>query len=296
MILIRSVSPGRSADPDRLEVRDPVKVEIVGEDCGPASPGEDDKLGVDVADFGRIVADDLNRGGPVLLEPGQDFQATAAAGPALRVRAVGYPLELVEHEVRDEQPVVEKARVDYVCDSAVDDGARVHDHFRLAAGRLVLSVDSPQDPRGFRSRDQVLAFGDRQAEHPQAEADRDADGQVVTEGVRKEGQREPQQEGDKEADQQTDDGGDELGSRHRLDSADQPTGGHDCQVRQKEEADRNPGGRPDWYEQARGARLLERRVFGEHECQTNQGTHGRPDQANYADHDATPSDEAGELG
>ena len=65
--------------------------------------------------------------GPVLLEPGQDLEAAPAAGPPLRVRAVGDPLQLVQDEMRDQQAVVQEAGVDDVGDPAVDDGAGVHD-------------------------------------------------------------------------------------------------------------------------------------------------------------------------
>ena len=77
--------------------------------------------------------------------------------------------------------------------------------------RRSLLVPPANEPRCFRRGDEVLALGDSQTEHPQPEADRDADGQVGAERLGQNRQRKPEQQGDEKADQQAHDRGHEFG-------------------------------------------------------------------------------------
>ena len=281
-------------DADRLQVRHAVQVEVVGQDGRTARPGQGDQLGVDVARLGRVVVTISTGVGPSFWSRARISRPAPAAGAPLRVGAVGDPLQLVEDEVRDHQPVIQEARVDDVGDPAVDDGARVDHDLRLAAPRgLSSGVALADEAGGLGGGHEVLALGDGQAEHPQAEADRDADRQVAPVRLRQLCKRQAQQERDQQADEQTRDGRDELGRGHGLDGPDDAARRHDRQIRQQQETDGDPGGDPDRDQQTGLTGLLERRLLGQHEPQADQGADRRTEQPNDADHDGTPFDEAG---
>ena len=144
-----------------------------------ARAGERDQLGVDLGHVGDVVLDDLDRRRRFLLHPVEDLEATPAAIAAQRVRAVGDVLQLVEHEPRDDQRAVDEAGLDDLGDPAVDDRARVDDDARVA--RLAPG-GSPADGRRTRpdrlgGDQQVAPLGHGQADHAEAEEDRDAERQ-----------------------------------------------------------------------------------------------------------------------
>ena len=88
---------------------------------------------------------------------------------------------------------------------------------------------------------QVLALGDRQAEHPETEEQRDAQRQPGPDGGAERRQRQAEQEPHEQAEQQPDDGRDELGGRRAPGRARSARRRHDRQVRQDREADDDPG-------------------------------------------------------
>ena len=183
---------------------------------------ERDQLGVDLGDVGDVVLDDLDRRPRLLLHPVEDLEAAPAAVAAQRVRAVGDVLELVEDEPRDDERAVDEARFDDLGDPAVDDRAGVDDDVRIAdAAARCRRVGSGRadEPDRLGGEEQVVALGDRQAEHPEPEEQRDPSGSQVPSGASKLRQRQPEQQAHQQPDQQADDGGHELGGRQVLDLA-----------------------------------------------------------------------------
>ena len=102
----------------------------------------------------------------------------------LRVGAIGYPLQLVENEVRDDQTSVQESGVDNIGDSAVDDGARIDDHLSLAdTGAGLLRIAVAHEARSLSGRHEVFALGHGEAHHSKPQTDRHAERQVASEGV-----------------------------------------------------------------------------------------------------------------
>ena len=97
-------------DPDALQLGHPVEVEVVGQDDPAPRQRQRDELGVDLADLGHVVLDDLDRGAGLLLHPVQDVEPAPAAIAPQRVGAVGDVLQLVEDEARDDERAVDEAR------------------------------------------------------------------------------------------------------------------------------------------------------------------------------------------
>jgi len=85
---------------------------------------------------------------------------------------VGDPLQLVEHDAGDHERPLEESRLDDVGDPAVDDGARVDHHVRLARVRRALGRRAPEDADRLGRQNEIVALGNRQAGHPEAQEDR----------------------------------------------------------------------------------------------------------------------------
>ena len=73
-------------------------------------------------------------------------------------------------------------------------------------------------PDGLGRDQEVLALGDHETEHPEAQEDRDAEREQLAPGRGQAGQRDAEQQAHQETEEQPDDGGDELGGRERLDA------------------------------------------------------------------------------
>ena len=95
----------------------------------------------------------------------------------------------------------------------VDEDVRV----AAAAGRFGIGPTDEADRLG--REEEVRAFGDRQADHPETEEHRHADRQPRPEGWAEGRQRRTQEEPHQEAEEKPDDGGHELGGGHLLDAA-----------------------------------------------------------------------------
>ena len=95
-----------------------------------------------------------------------------------------------------------KPGLDDLGDPAVDDRAGVDDDVRLAGGRARRLGARPADEAdGLGGDQQVLALGDRQADHPEPEEDRDApSGSHDPERLREVGERQAEQEAHQQAD------------------------------------------------------------------------------------------------
>ena len=297
MTRTRSSSPGRTAGfigvrervdvhhPQALDLGDAVQVEVVREDDPAAGSRHRHELGVHLRDLGVRLVGDLDRDAVLLLEAGDDLEAAAPARPPHRVRAVGDPLELLEHDPRHDERSLQEARLGDVGDPAVDDRARVHDHARLATpggGRLLAAA--PEDPDRLGGRDQVVALGDRQPGHPEAQGDRDRDRQPRAEGRREGRQREAQEQAHQEAEEEAQHARHELGRRELLDRADQPGRGNDGQVRQDGEPDDEPGDEPEGDERARVGALAEDPAAAHHEREADEEAEGGAEETDDAGH------------
>ena len=78
-------------------------------------------------DVGKVDVGDHDVDAGHLLDLLQDVEAAAAAVALQRVGGVGDELQLLEHELRDDQRAVEEAGLADVGDAAVDDDAGVED-------------------------------------------------------------------------------------------------------------------------------------------------------------------------
>jgi len=139
------------------------------------------------------------------------------------------------------------------------------------------------DPDRLGGEDQVVAFGDRQADHAETEEERHAQRQPRPERIRKGRQRETEQQAHQQAQEQADDGGDELGRRELLDLAQEPAGGDDRQVGQDREPDDDPRNHPRGQQPAATRRFAEE-LRGGGESEPDEATQGRAEQADVADH------------
>jgi YD repeat-containing protein len=147
------------------------------------------------------------------------------------------------------------------------------------------SVGPSHEAGGLRGGDQILALGDREAQHAEPEADRDADRQIVAVGLGQVREGEAEEKRDQQTYQQTCHGSDELRGRHRLDGADQPPGGDHREIGQEQEPDGDPGRYPDWNQQPGRTGLVECGLLGKHERQADESAQGSPEQTNDADHE-----------
>ncbi len=263
----------------------PVQVEVVGQDDAAPGAGDGHQLGVDLGDLGQRLVDDLDRDAVLLLQAGHDLEAAPPTCPARRVRAVGDPLELLEHDTRHHERALQEAGFGDVSDPAVDDRAGVDDDRRRTPARPVGLLATPlEHTHGLGRNDQVVALGDRQTGHAEAQRDRDAERQPGPERRRERRQRKPEQEAHEKPDEEAQDGGHELGSRELLDPVDQPCGGDDRQVGQDGEADDEPGHEPGGDQGARIGALPEDARPARHEREADEEPQGGADQADDADH------------
>ena len=89
--------------------------------------GQLDQLEVDLAHFGKVHVGDDHLGARHLLDLLQDVEAATAAVALHRVGRVGHQLQLLEHELRNDQGAVHEPGVADVGDPAVDDHRGVED-------------------------------------------------------------------------------------------------------------------------------------------------------------------------
>ena len=102
-----------------------------------------DQLQVDFADFGKVDVGDHDVDAGHLLDLLQDVEAAAAAVALQRVGGVGDELQLLQHELRDDERAVEEAGLADVGDAAVDDDAGVEDAVALLRAGVAEQADQP---------------------------------------------------------------------------------------------------------------------------------------------------------
>ena len=271
--------------PDTLELGDPVEVEVVGQYDPAASLGQLHELRVHLGHAGRLVVDDLDGGMRVALHPVEDLEPAPPAVAAERVRRIGDVLELLQHEPGHDQRPVDEARLDDLRDPAVDEDAGVDDDPGLALGARLLLAGPPDEAGALRRGDEVEPLRHGQAHHPEAEEQRDPEGQPGPEGTLDLGEREAQQQPEQEANEQADHRRHELRGGQLLHLADEPAGGDDREIREQREPDDHPGDRPDGEEEPAVVNAGEHARAGGGEPEADEGAEcgpQDPDRPNHA--------------
>ena len=103
-----------------------------------------DELEIDFLDVGKIGVRDDDVDAGHLLDALQDVETAAAAVAAQRIGRIGDLLQLLEHELRNDERAVDEAGLADVGDAAVDDDAGVENS--VAALLLRLRPEQPRDP------------------------------------------------------------------------------------------------------------------------------------------------------
>jgi hypothetical protein len=112
---------------DAAELRHLVQVEIVGDDLSLQRPRQLDQLQIDLAHVGEIDIGDHHVDARHLLDLLEDVESAPAAVALERITRIGYELQLLEYELRDDQRAVHEAGLADVGDAAVDDDAGIED-------------------------------------------------------------------------------------------------------------------------------------------------------------------------
>ena len=234
----------------------------------------------------NVVLDDLDGRRRLLLHLGKDLEPAPAPIASQRVGAVGDVLQLLEDEARDDERAVDEARLDDLGDPAVDDRARVNDDARVARSPVVGSLGAlpMEEPDGLGGDEEIAALGDGEAEHPEAEEERDAERQPRAERIGELGQRQAEEQAHEQADQQPHDGGHELRGRKLFHLAKQPAGGDDGEVREDREAHDDPRDDPRGDERAGVRGMREQPVVPACESEAHETTEGGPEHTDDADH------------
>ena len=202
-------------DADALEVGDAVEVQVVRQDRAAVALRERDELRIDLGVPGDVLVDDLDRRRAGLAHAGEDLEAATAAGPPHRNRSCREALDLVEDEPGHLEDPVEEPGVGDVGDPAVDDRARVdEDPGHVAA--LPARRDMADDAQRLGGADEVVALRDGQADHREAEEDRDPERRDRADRRREVRQRQADEQPQQQAEEQADDRGHELGGRQLL--------------------------------------------------------------------------------
>ena len=113
-------------DPNVVQLRHTVQVEVVGQDRGVAPVRQVDQLRVDGFHVMRVLVAQLHRDARVLLEHREDLQAAPAADATRLLAVIGDSLQLVNDEARHDQLAEQESRGDDVGDAAVDQRAGVN--------------------------------------------------------------------------------------------------------------------------------------------------------------------------
>ena len=155
-----------------------------------------DQLQVDFADVREIDVGDRHVDAGHLLDLLQDVEAAAAAVALQRVGGVGDELQLLQHELRDDERAVEEAGLADVGDAAVDDHAGVEDAVALLRPGVAEQADQPA---GLQPLPLARPHDDAEVgEHQQDEAVQEDDaaiGGVGPEQRRADRLREPEADG-----------------------------------------------------------------------------------------------------
>ena len=120
------------------QLRDLVQVEVVGDDLALQRARQLDELEIHFLHVWeiRVRDDDIEAGH--LLDALQDVETAAAAVAAQRIGRIGDLLQLLEHELRNDERAVDESGLADVRDAAVDDDAGVENSvaalLRAAAG------------------------------------------------------------------------------------------------------------------------------------------------------------------
>ena len=103
-----------------------------------------DQLQIDFADLGEVDVGDHDVDAGHLLDLLQDVEAAAAAVALQRIGRVGDELQLLQHELRNDQRAVEEAGLADVGDAAVDDDAGVEDPVAPLRSGVAEQADQPR--------------------------------------------------------------------------------------------------------------------------------------------------------
>src|SRR5262249_7811113 len=128
-----------------LELRNLIKVEIVGDDLAFVQFGQLDQLEIDFADGREIVLADLNGERSDLLQALGDVETTPAAVALERIGGVGDQLQFAKHELRGDHHAIEKAGFGNIGDAAIDDHAGIEN--LVALFELLLASENSAESR-----------------------------------------------------------------------------------------------------------------------------------------------------
>src|SRR5262249_83849 len=227
---------------DAAQLRYLVQVEVVGDDLALQRARELDQLEVDLADLGKIEIGDHHFHAGHLLDLLQDVEPAPAAVALHRIGGIGDQLQLLQHELRDDERAVDEAGFADVGDAAVDDDARVE---HLVAPLRTCRAEETREPRRLeplavlaaehqaevRQHDQretvqeldaaIGAVGPEQTRHDQvgdAQADRAADQRAEDardRGLAKAALKENDQAGERQGERDVGDEADRKGLKNR---------------------------------------------------------------------------------
>ena len=118
------------------QLRDLVQVEVVRHDASEQGTRQLDQLHVDFLDLREVEIRDHDIDAGHLLDAVQDVEAAAAAVALERIGRIGDVLQLLEHELRDDERAVDEPGLDDVGNAAVDDDAGVENPVALLRTRV----------------------------------------------------------------------------------------------------------------------------------------------------------------
>ena len=159
-----------------------------------------DQLEIDLADLRKIDVRDHHLDAGHLLNLLEDVEPAAAAVALERIGRIGDELQLLQHELRDDERAVDEAGLADVGDAAVDDHARVEN---LVAALRAGGAEQADQPR--RLEPFAVLAAEHQAEvrqHDQHEAVQELDPAIAGVGPEQAGaDRAREAEADRAADQ-----------------------------------------------------------------------------------------------
>src|SRR5213076_249062 len=106
---------------DTPKLRDLVQIEVVGDDLSGKRARQLDQLQIDFLDVGKVGVRDRDVYAAHLLDLLQDVETAAAPIALQRIGRIRHQLQLLQHELRDDERPVHEAGLADISDPAIDD-------------------------------------------------------------------------------------------------------------------------------------------------------------------------------